>query len=245
MLYLVSLGIHDEKDLSLRGLEVLRKVSKVYIEFYTSPLKVNLENLEKLIGKKIEILRRKDLEEESYKLIEEAKKMDIAIIVGGDALTATTHLSLILDAEKEKVKYKIIHSSSIFSSICETGISIYKMGRIVSIPLIRNNYNPESFFDYIIENLERGLHTLVLLEQNEYGVVTIKEAIERILEIAKKRKINRDFKFLAISSLGNNAIIKYGGGEIKNFNYNEPPSCLIVLAKLNFIEEEALKRFKS
>ncbi len=42
MLYLVSIGLYNEKDLSLRALEAIKKCSKVYAEFYTSPIKVNI-----------------------------------------------------------------------------------------------------------------------------------------------------------------------------------------------------------
>ena len=62
MLYIIGMGLHDEKDLSLRGVDALKKCSRVYAEFYTSPVKVNVRNLEKITGKKIEVLERKDVE---------------------------------------------------------------------------------------------------------------------------------------------------------------------------------------
>lgn len=45
MLYLVGLGLADEKDITVRGLEVVKSASKVYLEAYTSILLVEKEKL--------------------------------------------------------------------------------------------------------------------------------------------------------------------------------------------------------
>lgn len=41
MLYLVGLGLSDETDITVRGLEVVKKASRVYLEAYTSILLVD------------------------------------------------------------------------------------------------------------------------------------------------------------------------------------------------------------
>ena len=40
MLYLVGLGLSDETDITVKGLEVVKKASRVYLEAYTSILLV-------------------------------------------------------------------------------------------------------------------------------------------------------------------------------------------------------------
>lgn len=45
MLYLVGLGLSDETDITVKGLEVVKKASRVYLEAYTSILLVNQEVL--------------------------------------------------------------------------------------------------------------------------------------------------------------------------------------------------------
>lgn len=45
MLYLIGLGLWDEKDISLRGLEAVRKCDHVYLEAYTSILLVDKSKL--------------------------------------------------------------------------------------------------------------------------------------------------------------------------------------------------------
>lgn len=41
MLYLIGLGLSDEKDITVRGLEIVRKAARVYLEAYTSILLVD------------------------------------------------------------------------------------------------------------------------------------------------------------------------------------------------------------
>ncbi len=41
MLYLVGLGLGDVKDITVKGLEVVKRADRVYLEAYTSLLTVN------------------------------------------------------------------------------------------------------------------------------------------------------------------------------------------------------------
>ncbi len=45
MLYLIGLGLADEKDITVKGLEIVRKAERVYLEAYTSILLVDYEKL--------------------------------------------------------------------------------------------------------------------------------------------------------------------------------------------------------
>ena len=45
MLYLVGLGLSDETDITVKGLEVVKKASRVYLEAYTSILLVDQPTL--------------------------------------------------------------------------------------------------------------------------------------------------------------------------------------------------------
>ena len=38
MLTFIGIGLYDEKDISIKGLEAVRAADRVYIEFYTSTL---------------------------------------------------------------------------------------------------------------------------------------------------------------------------------------------------------------
>lgn len=45
MLYLVGLGLADETDITVKGLEIVRKAERVYLEAYTSILLVDKAKL--------------------------------------------------------------------------------------------------------------------------------------------------------------------------------------------------------
>ena len=45
MLYLVGLGLADETDITVKGLEAVKKAERVYLEAYTSILLVEKEKL--------------------------------------------------------------------------------------------------------------------------------------------------------------------------------------------------------
>ena len=64
MLSLIGLGLNDEKDITLRGLEVAKQADKVYIELYTNKWFGSMGNLKELIGKDVNELLRNNLEDE-------------------------------------------------------------------------------------------------------------------------------------------------------------------------------------
>ena len=45
MLYIIGLGLGDEKDISVRGLEIVKNASRVYLEAYTAILGVETDKL--------------------------------------------------------------------------------------------------------------------------------------------------------------------------------------------------------
>jgi len=243
MLYLIGLGIWDEKDLSLRGAEACRKCKEVYAELYTARWGGSLKNLEKLTGKKIKLLERSDLEERSFQLVKKARSMDIAILFPGDPLSATTHLSLVSEAHQEKIPVKIIHSSSIFTAVAECGLSLYNFGKTVSIPTPQKGFAPTSFAESILENRKSGLHTLLLLDIT----MPVSQAIDILLGIEKslKKKIISDQKIVAVSRLGSEKqkILYASAGSLLASDLS-PPATLIIPGKMHFTEKEFLEKLQ-
>ena len=54
MLYFVGLGLGDAKDITVRGLEIVQRCEKVFLEHYTSILTVGQEELEKFYGREVD-----------------------------------------------------------------------------------------------------------------------------------------------------------------------------------------------
>ena len=102
---LLVLGLYDEKDISFKGVEALKKVDAVYAEFYTAKLfGGSISSLEDMIGNEIKILTREEVEEENLPL-KEAKIKDVAFLSAGDPLIATTHSEMLIEAKKRNKNY--------------------------------------------------------------------------------------------------------------------------------------------
>ena len=241
-LYLIGLGLWDEKDISVKGLETARLCDVLYMEEYTSRLGVEKTKIETLIGKKIEFLSREQVEQ-SDTIIKDAKEKDIGFLVGGDPLTATTHTDFLLQAKKKGIDTKVIHSSSIFTAIAESGLFMYKFGKSCSVPFPAEDFKPTSFYDVIIENKKRGAHTTVFLdlkpEKNRF--MTINEALKILLNIGKE--ITEDTIAIGLARIGSdNQIIKAGTiKELIDFDFGAPQHILIIPSELHFVEKEALE----
>lgn len=244
MLYLVGLGLWDEKDLSLKGMEACVRADKVYAEFYTANWGGSVKNLEKIIGKKITIIKRSDMEEKSDKLLKEAKDKDVVILVPGDPLVATTHIHMMIDARKKKIPIHVIHSSSVYTAIAECGLGIYGFGRTSTIVKPQKDYEPSSFYDAIGNNKKNGLHTLLLLDID----ISVKEGLEILTKIEsseKKKFVLTDTEIIAASKLGSdkqNIVF----GKVKDLMKKrmDSPAIIIIPGNIHFLEKEFLKGLK-
>lgn len=114
-----------------------------------------------------------------------------AFLVVGDAFCATTHSDLFLRAVKLGINVKVIHNASIVSAVGCTGLQVYRFGETVSIPLWTEKWQPDSFYQKILNNRKANLHTLVLVD------IKVKERTEE--NILKDKKIYEPPKFMTIS----------------------------------------------
>ncbi|MBI2667393.1 diphthine synthase [Candidatus Woesearchaeota archaeon] len=244
-LFLISLGLYEKKDMSINALETAKKCSKLYIELYTNHYNSSVEELSKFTGKNIERIERKDLEENSKKIIDESRNKDIGILIPGDCLSATTHLALIKEAKDNKIKTKIIHGSSIFTAVAETGLFLYKFGKTASIPF--DNKDVETPYDILKEN--KKMHTLFLLDIKDKKYMNAKEGLNYLLNIEKKRKeniLNENTKLVICCALGSdNSTIKYGSiKKLIKIKFDNYPQSIIIPGELHFFEEEILNSFR-
>ena len=252
-LYFIGIGLSDEKDITLKGLDLVRASDIVYLENYTSVLSVDKEKLEKLYNKKIILADRETVEKNAEQtILKNAKDKNIAFLVVGDPFAATTHSDLLNRAEKMNIPTKIVHNASVLTSVAVTGLQLYKFGKTTSLPFSSKGFEPETHYDILSENKERNAHTLILLDLSpkENKFMTVNYAIKNILEIENKRKhniFNKNTFCIGCSNLGSEKkIIKAGeAGELIDFNFGLGLQCLIVPGKMHFAEQEAVKKFKA
>ncbi len=250
MLSFVGLGLYDEKDVSVRGLETIRDADLVFAEFYTSRLMgVSPEKLAEFYGKDVRLLSREEVETSPEEWMAEAREKKVAFLVGGDPMISTTHLDLRLRALKMGIRTRVVHSSSIVTAVSGlTGLQNYRFGRSTSIPYPYvaggKRIVAQSPYDVVVENLERNLHTLLFLDIQEGRYMTVSEGSALLLEM---ERISGDDRLVSSLGIG----VARAGSEDANVladwlpnlaerDLGGPLHILVVPARLHFMEAEGL-----
>lgn len=251
-IYFIGLGLYDEKDITLKGLERARKCDLVFAEFYTSLLAgTTLDKIEELIGKPIRRLSREEVELQFERIVlSEAKGKDVAFLTAGDPMVATTHSDLRIRAKELGIESYVIHASSIYSAIAMTGLQIYKFGKSATVAYPEKNWFPTSHYDVIKENKERGLHTMLFLdikaEQNRY--MTANEAMEILLQVEemKKQGIFTPETLVVVLARAGSLTPTLKAGYVKDMlkeDFGRQPHVMVVPGKLHIVEAEYLVAF--
>jgi diphthine synthase len=245
MLTFVGLGLGDVEDITIRGKKAIEQADKVFAEFYTSYLvNADIQKLESFLGREIVLLSREEVEDGKI-ILEEASRGNVVLLVAGDPLVATTHMSLRLMAEERGIETRVVHNASIITAAPGLlGLHHYKFGRIVSLPWPQDNYFPTSPYDAILENFKHGLHTLILLDLNPEPM-SANEAFKILLKMEgmKKEGLIEDKTLIAVVARAGSEKPKLRAGYIKeliNEDFGPPLHTLILPGKLHFTEAEAL-----
>ncbi len=268
-LYLIGLGLYDEKDITLRGLEIVKKCDVVYLEQYTSILGVKKEALEELYGKEVLVAPRDIIEKQAEELLLSiAKEKDVALLVVGDVFGATTHADLLLRAKNLEVPTKIIFNASIMNAIGVTGLELYKFGKTTSIVFPDDDWYPNTPYDVIKENKKRGLHTLCLLDikvaelskedlRKEDTLIlkkslpprfmTVNQALDVLLHLehlAGENVLSDDTLVVGIARIGHpdEKIVAGKVKDVRNVDFGAPLHALIIPSTLHHIEKELLEK---
>lgn len=238
MLYLIGLGL-NEKSCSKEAIEILKRCKRVYLDTYTVDFPYTHQALIDEIGKKFTPADRTKVE--SLEIVGEAKKMDVALLVYGSPLTATTHITLIQEAIASGIKYRVMNNASILDAIAETGLQLYKFGKITSMPYWKKSYEPDSFMEIVRDNLSIKAHSLILIDIN----MEIKKTIEQLEKAAKIHNVKLN-KMIICQCLGTKRqkIMYRDLEEIKEFSGVQKPYCIIIPGELHFLEKEFLKTFE-
>lgn len=249
-LVFIGLGLHDEKGITLRGLDEARAAEVVFAEFYTSALLgVRLEALESLMDRKIRQVSREQVEG-GTEILEAAKAYRVAFLVAGDPMVATTHVDLRLRAAAAGISTRVIHGVSILGAAAGAlGLQAYKFGRTTTVPFPAEGHEVTSPLDPIVDNLRAGLHTLVLLDLREDGTfLDPKAALESLLAMARSRS-SRAFgpeTIVCVLSRVGSPEVRITTGHVADVlgrDLGPPLHCLVVPGKLHFLEKDALSAF--
>lgn len=233
VLNLVGLGLR-KNSVTAEALEKIKESDKVYLENYTVDFPYSLDDLKEELGAEILELNREKVEDES--IVEEAKEKNVSLLIYGDVLAATTHLQLINKCKEEKVAFEIYHNASILTAVGETGLSLYKFGKVSSMPTWTENYKPASFMEYVKENKSIDAHSLILVDIG----LDLKDAKLELQEAAQSSGVELG-KVILCSRVGTEDM-KVFYGELPD--ECDKPYCFIMPGKLDHVEKNFLERFK-
>lgn len=241
MLYMIGIGLENEKDITVKGLEVVKSCDYIYLENYTNVLSVPVEKLEEFYGKKIILADRDLVEKNSDEILDRAKEKNVAFLVIGDIFAATTHTDLLLRAKEKEIKVEFIHNASVLTAVGLVGLELYKYGKVTSIPF--NYENVDTPVNVLDNNKMFGMHTLFLLDldpKNE-KFLTINEACKYLIS----KKVDENSSAIGCAALGTeNREIKKGSlKELGEYKFSKYPQCLIIPGELHFVEEEAIEQW--
>jgi len=266
VLYIIGLGLGDEKDITVRGLEAVKKCDKIFLEAYTSVLCVGKERLEAFYEKEIVIADRNMVESEAEQIYEPSVDKDVALLVVGDPVCATTHTDIMIRAKEIGAKVELIHNASIMGAAGSCGLQLYNFGHTVSIPYFDDKWRPTSFYPKIKYNREGGMHTLCLLDikvkepdfdammkgQTKFlppRFMSVNTAAEQLIEAEETHGegIYDATKTLCVglARLGqpDQKIIAGTLSELLEQDFGEPLHSLIVCGECHDLELEVLKEF--
>lgn len=234
---MIGLGL-SEGDLSLKGMKALRQADQIFAEFYTAPNVFDLSSVEEKVGQQIEILNRKQVEKRFFELSEEDR---VALLVPGDPLIATTHFELYKQAKERGESVKVIHASSIYSAVAETGLSLYKFGRTTTLPQAKEDFFPTSPYEITLTNFKNGMHTLILLDK-EMNAVEALQMLEKLEKECRDGLFVSDRQLLVVERLGSPDQSTSSGplDQLKVRSYGAQPHSLILPADLSHKEREYL-----
>jgi diphthine methyl ester synthase len=207
VLYVVGLGLCDERDVTLRGLAAVRRCKRIYLEAYTSVLPgVDKSRLERLYGKEVVIADREMVESRSDEILGGAGGEgqgagndgkgggggddDVAFLVVGDPFGATTHTDLVTRARERGIPVRVVHNASVMNAVGACGLQLYRYGEAVSVPFFTESWRPDSFYEKLAANAKSGLHTLCLLD------IKVKEP--DLAQLARGRTVYEPPRFMTV-----------------------------------------------
>jgi len=250
LLTFIGLGLFDEQDISIKGLNLIKKADVVYAEFYTSTLMgTTIEKLESLYGKKVNILTREQVEQSPQEtILKDARIKDVVFLSVGDSMMSTTHVDLRLRAYDEGIDTHLIHGASITSAICGlTGLQNYRFGKSATVPFPYITIS-EVPYNTVMMNLHNNLHTLLFLDIQD-KCMTINQAIRLLLHVEHKKGRDKLANSLAVGVAragSETPVVKANSmRKLKDYDFGAPLHILVVPASTHFIEEEALHKFAS
>ncbi len=246
-LYFIGMGL-SRSTMTDRAKDLISKADVVVYDTYTSfSCDISLDYVKSLASGEVMEATRELLENKNRELINLAKDKNVAIVSVGDAMIATTHVSMAIDAMNAGVKVTVIPGVSVHCYlISKSMLSSYKFGRSVTVVYPSLGIVDTTPYNVIKANKSLGLHTVLYLDIKQGKFMSPNEAVHLLLQMEnmKKEMVIREEDLIVVGSrLGCNdeSVMSITLREAENYDFGKPPHILIFPSNLHYIEADALK----
>ena len=267
VLWIIGLGLGNERDVTVKGLEAIRGSCKIILENYTSVLGVDIAAMEAFYGAPITVADRTfcESDEQAAMIYEPAKVSDVAFLVVGDPFCATTHSDLQLRAEAAGVEVRVVHNAGVMGAVGCCGLSLYTYGQCVSLCFFTDTYRPDSFYEKLNYNRRGGMHTLCLLDikvkEPDFAemakgrevylpprYMTCAEAAAQLIEVEEKHGrgvYTAESICVGMARLGqpDQRVVACTLREMAETDMGAPLHCLALCGEMHELEAKALERY--
>lgn len=264
---IIGLGLGNERDITVKGLEAIQNSHQVYLEHYTAILGVDVDTLSAYYKKEVIVADRELVElEAEEKLLLPAKEHDICLLVVGDPFGATTHTDLLIRAKQLEIPIEVIHNTSILNAVGCCGLQLYRFGQTISMVFFTEQWRPDSFYDKLAFNYKNNLHSLLLLdikvkEQSIENMargrkiyeppryMTIQQCMDQLIEVEGNKQQDicpKNRMAIGLARIGHpDQCIRYGTlTQLQEFDFGGPLHSVILPAELHEIEKEFLEFYR-
>ncbi|MGC8609322.1 MAG: diphthine synthase [Thermoplasmata archaeon] len=190
MLNIIGAGLRGVKSLTNEEIEALRSSDIVYIDRYTSIPPDNFTiDLQSILSVPVKEAWREFVE--GGNIVEESSTKNISFVVTGDALSATTHNEMRIEAIQRGIKVNVFENASVLNAVIgKIGLFHYKCGPPVSIPEISKNFYPISVIDKIYRNFKNGMHSILLIDLKNGQNIPFEDVRNTLERMQKDRNID-------------------------------------------------------
>lgn len=264
MFTLVGVGLGDEKDITVKGLEAVKAADIVFLEAYTSYLiNSSADKLTEYYGKPVTVADRDAVE--SGSVLDDAKDKSVVLLVVGDVFGATTHSDLMVRCHEASIKAVVIHNASIINAVGCCGLQLYRFGQVLSLCFWTETWRPDSYYDRLLTNRKTGVHTLLLLdikvkEQSDENLargrkiyeppryMSIAQALDQLQQVEESRKggaIDENTVYIGMARIGSatQQVVAGTRKELEAIDFGEPLHSLIVAGDIHECEAEHVRLF--
>ena len=244
----MGMGLRGYRCLTVDEIEQLKRCDNIFLELYTSGSMIDdIQRISRELKKNIQQVYREDVEQSDV-IIKAAQRSETALLVIGDALTATTHNQIRFELEDLGIPVLIYENASIVTAIMGyLGLHLYNLGPVISLPFVSEKFFPKSPYEKLVRNITNQEHSLILLDLSPSGYMKPSDAIHILQDMNEKfgKKIDLERTRLCVVNafgmpeqkifVGNPV-----GAEIETFS--DKPSVIVFPGRLDSSEQDSLRR---